>query len=186
MRSWTLVAGLLLLIGCGRQEPQTQASPPETPFGTTAEVGEYLQLINPYVQEIGHLQAAVEQVLGSSVGSSTRRMGTGRNLAEAATAVQPRLQKILVEFDGFEPPPLLAPFHRDTKKLILLRLEAYRLLMNGWEAEESGADFQAQYDSAEARLNEANEMIGSLNAQMAQINQTLQAVTTAASEPVAR
>lgn len=178
MRLRTLIAGLLLLVGCGQREPQTETAAPETPFGTAAEVTGYLQQVNPYVQEIGRLQATVEQALSSGAAGSGQQRGTGRNLAATASKVQPRLQEILKQFDALEAPPLLTPFHRDTKKLMLLRLEAYRLLMGGWETEEAGGEFQALYDSAEARLREANEMIQSLNAQMAQINQSLQVPTS--------
>ena len=182
MRLMTLCGGLLLLVACGQPEPQTSPASPGTPFGTAAEVSGYLQQISPYVQEIGRLQVTVEQALSSATPGAEPRRGTGRNLAEAAKQVRPRLQEILKEFDGLEPPALLAPFHRDTKKLMLLRLEAYRLVAEGWQTEEAGADFQTLYDSAEARLREANEMISSLNAQMGQINQALEAAAAASGE----
>jgi len=182
MRSAILLAGALLLASCGQREPQTPAAAPDTPFGTVAEVREYLDQIGPYVQEIGDLQASVEQALSSVQRQGDVRRGTGRNLSAAAEAVQPRMQQILDEFGQITPPALLAPFHRDTEKLVLLRLEAYRLLAEGWQAEEAGGDFEATYNRAETKLREANEAIRGLNNQMAQINGALEAVSPPAAE----
>lgn len=179
MKTPSIVIALTLLVGCGQPEPdQTPAPTPQTPYGTVAEVEAYLQQIGPYVQEVGSLQASVEQGLSSSVAAGGQRRGTGRNLSEGAASIHPRMQALLKEFDALHPPALLAPFHRDTKKLMLLRLEAYRLLMEGWQTEEAGGDFQGLYDSAEAKLSAANDMIRSLNGQMAQIRESLQAAST--------
>ncbi len=84
----------------------------------------YLQSIGPFVQQISQLQAVYETALASGSGDSADRRGTGRNLAARAKEASPQLQQLLQTFDAVEPPPLLAPFHRDVRKLINLRLDA--------------------------------------------------------------
>ncbi len=186
MRASVVLATLLVLASCGQPEPEAPAAPPETPFGTVAEVQAYLARIGPYVQEVGSLQASVEQGLSSGDPAGGPRRGTGRNLSEGAAAIHPRMQAIVKEFDALEPPALLAPFHRDTKKLMLLRLEAYRLLMEGWQTEEAGGDFQALYDSAETRLRDANEMIRLLNGQIVQITKSVEVASPPAETATAQ
>lgn len=173
MRTTIALLALALVSACGRGEPETPPPPPETPFGSRAQVTEYLDQIAPYIQEVGRLQATVEHSLGARRPDGGPRKGTGRNLAAAAANVRTRMQSIAAEFDQIEPPPLLAPFHRDVRKLMLVRLGAYRLLMDGWEAEESGGDYETLYANAEAKLREANELIRRLNGQMAQVHEAL-------------
>ena len=142
-----------------------------TAYGSTEAVNEYLTAIDPFIQRIGTIQAKVDEVLGSS------GKGTGENLAPAASDARERLNQLFVEFDAVKPPSLLAPFHRDIKKLISLRLEAYAATVDGWELEQGGGDFRGNYDHAQSNYKEANEVIVGLNGEMAKI---LNAVQSAA------
>jgi len=151
----------------GGQE-QHPTSKPATDYGSREEAGEYLKAIEPFIQGIGTIQASVDKVLGSS------GKGTGENLAPAATAARDQLNQLLEEFNAVQPPPLLAPFHRDIKKLIALRLEAYAATIEGWEFEQRGGDFRGRYDLAQNNYKEANEVILQLNEEVAEIHQAVQ------------
>ena len=140
-----------------------------------AEVTTYLASLNPHIQRIGQLQAQYEEALAEARQEASQRKGTGRNLAEKAAAVKPELQAILRALDAIEPPPLLAPFHRDTRKLVATRLEAYGRTVEGWEAEQKGDEFASLYRQGEGKLAEANQIILQLNAHMQQINTALEA-----------
>ena len=81
------------------------------------------------------------------------------------------------------PPPLLSPFHRDTKKLILLRLEAYRAAIEGFDVQQSGSDeFDAYYADAEEKFRQANALIGELNTDMQNITAAVQRASGGAGE----
>ena len=101
------------------------------------------------------------------MGSSGR--GTGKNLAPAATVAKDQLNTILEKVNAVNPPPLLALFHRDMKKLIGLRLGAYDATISGWKLEQDGSDFRGHYDGAQDKYQLANEIIVSLNGQMEKI-----------------
>lgn len=161
----------LLLLGCGRREETRQEV--RTPYGTVAEVSAYLASMNPYIERISQVQIQYEEALSSAREDATERKGTGRNLAERAASAQPDLRSVLEALDAISPPPLLAPFHRDTRKLVATRLEAYSRTLEGWEAEQAGAEFGAAYRQAEAKLDEANQLILQLNEQMQNINASL-------------
>lgn len=165
----------LLLLSCAQEDGQEKAPPPSTPYGSQAEVQAYLVQIGPFVSEISEIHARWEQALGSHGEGTDQRRGTGRNLAAAAAHADPQMKQLLQRFDGVQPPSLLAPFHRDTRKLILLRLEAYAATQEGWLAEEEEREFQAPYDLAQGKVREANTLIQNLNTQMKQINEALRA-----------
>jgi hypothetical protein len=67
--------------------------------------------------------------------------------------------------------------HRDIKKLMELRLEAYDLTIKGRTREEVDMDLSL-YDEAQIRFQEANKQILALNAQMKKVNQSLVQVVT--------
>lgn len=147
--TWSIVC--LLLAACGQEPEQTQPDQSgeteaqktqsketradETPYGSLQEVEDYLRVVSPFIQEIVAVQQQYEQGLASAGSNPGSRRGTGENLADTAAAIRPRLLNLLDEFGNLEPPPLLAPFHRDTKQLIVARLDAYGATISGWEAE---------------------------------------------------
>ena len=122
-----VVTTIFSACGGAGDESQDSDSPPETTFGSAADVSGYLSAVGPFIQRIGAIQVAVDEVLGSS------GRGTGKNLAPAATIAKDQLNTVLEKVSAVSPPPLLAPFHRDMKKLIALRLEAYDATITGWE-----------------------------------------------------
>lgn len=175
---------LFLLASCGRQHEETPsaeapaadaAATAVTAYGSVADVTAYLASLNPHIERISQLQGQYEEALAEARQEASQRKGTGRNLADKAAAVKPELQAILKALDAIEPPPLLAPFHRDTRKLVATRLEAYGRTVEGWAAEQKGDEFVSLYRQAEAKLAEANQLILDLNAQMQQINAALEA-----------
>jgi hypothetical protein len=169
----TSLLAATIFTACGpgddNEDSQPQADQPATAYGSTEEVNEYLGAMDPFIQRIGTIQATVDQVLGSS------GKGTGENLAPAASDARELLNQLLEEFDAVNPPPLLSPFHRDIKKLITLRLEAYAATIDGWELEQDGGEFRGHYDQAQGNYKEANDVIVGLNGEMAKIHKVLQA-----------
>lgn len=163
---------LATAIGCGTSEdqsdepyPQPHAAHPS--YGSEPEVSAYLQSVNPYIHLVGELQMEVDGVVGTS------GKATGENLAEVMERIRPRLKEALDQFEMIEPPPLLAPLHRDIKKLMVVRLDAYKLTIEGWQKELDTSDMSL-YKDAETRLAEANEMIQQLNEDLKKINTSLQ------------
>ncbi|MFC1525351.1 hypothetical protein ACFL6X_00915 [Candidatus Latescibacterota bacterium] len=184
MRILIATLGVALLTACGGKPQSEDDGATATPYGTTAEVAAYLEQIGPYVQEIGSIQNAVEQALATGEQGDAIRRGTGRNLAARATETEarPAIQALLARFDELQPPPLLAPFHRDTRKLMALRLEAYEALVSGSEAEQESREYRSYYDEAQEKLRLANQQIQALNREMARITQSLQETETAPTE----
>ena len=86
--------------------------------------------------------------------------------------VLPSLREAFKNFDKVEPPPLLAPLHKDIKQLFSLRLNAYNDTIKGWELEQS-AEESDLYVRAENKMKEANILSQKLNQEMAKIQQSL-------------
>ena len=178
----------LFALSCGKTDEGSPADEqPEstranmtasTAYGTVEEVSEYLDAINPHVNTIGQLQRDYEQALASSKQGASQRRGTGRNLAEKAAAVRPGLQAELDALDAIQPPPLLAPFHRDTRKMLTTRIDALARVIAGWELEQAGGDYEAAYREAEARYETANQLILQLNTEMNRINTSVAAAAS--------
>ena len=171
----------LLLTACGQSTPDQETSQNEEPttpavtgttaFGSVADVEAYLQWIGPHVQKISQLQTVYESGLASAKDGIADRRGTGRNLAARAKEAQPELQELLRSFDAQQPPALLAPFHRDVRKLITLRIDAYNQTIAGWAAEEAGTGGHEKiYSEVESTLAQANQLIQSLIEQQMQID----------------
>ena len=173
------------VLSCGKTEEeasangQPESAPPDmtasTAYGSVAEVSAYLNAINPHIETIGGLQKDYEEALASSRQGASERRGTGSNLAEKAASIRPGLQSELDALDAIQPPPLLAPFHRDTRKMLATRIDALRRVIAGWELEQAGGDYEAVYREAEDKYESANQLILQLNTQMNRINTSLKA-----------
>ncbi|HJP30722.1 MAG TPA: hypothetical protein QGF95_09235 [Candidatus Latescibacteria bacterium] len=185
--SFAMVA--LVVVSCGTADDETTTkAPPESPavdtsvntaYGTVAEVAGYLETVNPHITAFGVLQVEYEEALASSRKGNDSRKGTGHNLAMKAASVRPGLQTILEKLDGIEPPPLLAPFHRDTRKMLATRIDALGRTIEGWDVEQAGGAFEAVYAEAEAKYEAANQLILQLNTQMNKINTAMLEATGA-------
>ena len=177
---------LTLAAACGTSEqgdqaetPAPAAESPQTAYGSVADVETYLQAINPLVMEHNTLLSKYQEVLASGRDDSRNRVATEDNLAAQAAEVKPSLEALLTEFDAVEPPPLLAPFHRDVRKMFVKRIESMTKTMAGWEAKQAGNESDSIYRDAEATYEEANQITLQLNTHMQRINASMeQAVAT--------
>ncbi|MFL2541181.1 MAG: hypothetical protein ACJ0UT_04290 [Candidatus Latescibacterota bacterium] len=169
----------VMALGCGNSQDETNTIPQpvpsesapktETPYGDSAEVKTYLTAINPFIQEVGKIHLEVNKVVGTS------GQATVANLAPAMKKARPRLQHAIESFTKIEPPPLLASLHADIKKLMLHRLDAYETTVRGWDREQDDGKLDPALEAeAEKALNAANQLIRSLNQEMAQIYQALE------------
>ncbi|MBM3277659.1 MAG: hypothetical protein FJY95_06215 [Candidatus Handelsmanbacteria bacterium] len=130
----------------------------------------YLQVIDPLVMQLNTLH----QELYNTVGSSGK--ATAANLAPAMEQGRPRLAQILAALDQATPPPLLAPFHQQIKKLVQLRLEAYAQALEGWKQEQQkGAGFENLYQRSEELLTQAQDLGIPLGDERQRIQQVLEA-----------
>lgn len=181
MRPILLLCCLLLVAGCGPGQEQPAPKPavpdaPATPYGTVTEVKAYLDQITPHIQLVSQLQAEIDRQVGSS------GKVTSKNLAAAAAAAAPRLRQAREEFARLQPPPLLAPLHRDIEKLMTVRLDAYAAAEEGWQREQQNRD-TAWHGTVEAKLQSANDLIVQLNRQLQQVNEALAQTTTEVARP---
>ena len=129
-----------------------------------------MQAVDPHIRQVSELQQRMYEVVGSA------NMATGQNLAAFITdnnAISD-LQGSIESFDNIVPPPLLAPLHRDIEKMLMLRLEAFKLTTAGREAELAKTPGN-HYEKAEAKLEEANGITLSLNGRLQEVNLSVHA-----------
>ena len=176
---------IAFLLSCGNQDgdkiPEQKAASPNvqaeesgisaTSYGTKRDIEQYLNQINPHVQEVGRIQLLVDKNIGSS------GRATGSNLAPTMTNVKPNLEAILDTLSNINAPPLLSSFHGDFKKLVALRISAYDTTIRGYSVEKETGDLSL-YEEAEAQLKEANKLIVQLNGEMGKIMQSLSTTST--------
>ena len=149
---WTALAALAALCGCGDDDVAGSAS--QTPYGDRADVEAYRLQLNPVVDAVNAVETEVQE---RAVGSAD--VATAQNLNEVYTQVRPRLLEALVELDRIAPPSTLVSLHEDIRGLLVLRIDAQALVMEGYAAD----DGQVQYAEAETKLAAANAMVPALN-----------------------
>tara|TARA_Y100000588_G_C13983296_1_gene808221 strand:+ start:94 stop:648 length:555 start_codon:yes stop_codon:yes gene_type:complete len=172
MNFFYLILVSALFFGCGQDTDKTAEQPisqrsPQTQYGTPAEITGYIQTIGPFIRVISEAEITVQQQVNDQSGQAT-----GKNLSRAMQEVLPSLREAFKNFDKVEPPPLLAPLHKDIKQLFSLRLDAYNDTIKGWELEQS-AEESDLYVRAENKMKEANILSQKLNQEMAKIQQSL-------------
>jgi len=166
---------LCIILGCSSGQeaeqpipqpvPAESAQTVETPYGDLGQVQGYLNSINPFIQEVGKIHLEVNKAVGTSGQATTA------NLALAMVKGLPRLKAAIGQFEEIAPPLLLDPLHTDIKKLMVLRLNAYKATINNWNIEKQGGHLDsALVVKVENTLREANELIHKLNEQMSQVN----------------
>lgn len=158
----------LAMAGCGKKPEEKPQAATATPYGSPQEVAAYLQAIDPLAQQINTIHQELYQMVGTS------GKATGANLAPAMEQGRLKLQQALAQLEKISPPPLLVPFHDKIKKLVLLRLDAYRLTIEGWKLEqEKSPQFEAQYTHSEEKLGEAQQLGAQLSEERQRIQQAL-------------
>lgn len=146
----------LALAGCGDGDGGTR-------FGSIDEVQAYRDAVDPVVEEVSAIEAEVQE---RAVGSSNA--ATAANLNAVYLEVRPQLLEVLVAFDRIQPPRRLATLHDDIRGLILLRLDAYGLVMEGFSSQN-----EELYPLAEGKLEDANGLIPLINEQLCEIDVAL-------------
>tara|TARA_Y100000758_G_scaffold286153_1_gene236760 strand:+ start:776 stop:1321 length:546 start_codon:yes stop_codon:yes gene_type:complete len=145
----------LFLASCGDDDSNR--------FGNTDDLRHYRDALNPIIDHVSAIEAQVQQ---QAVGSSN--VATAANLNAVYLEVRPQLLETLVDFDRLVPPKNLRTLHHDIRTLIILRLDAYRIVMEGFAVGDSTV-----YATAETQLRQANELIVEINIELCEIDVAL-------------
>ena len=164
-----------LLWGCAQEPEKNREQPPpppetesvDTPYGKSGEIATYLATIGPFIRTVSQAEMAVQEQVGSG------GKATGANLSMAMESILPSLRQAQEKFNEVEVPPLLAPLHRDIKKLFVLRIDAYDKTIEGWQQEQETQVKSELYAQAVAKMKEANELSFALNQEMKKIQLAL-------------
>jgi hypothetical protein len=161
---------VLAALSCGRKPEEKPPAAATTPYGSPQEVADFLNRVDPLVAQLN----AIHQELYQQVGTSGK--ATGANLAPAMEKGRPRLAEILAQLENLAPPPLLAPFHEQVKKVVGLRLDAYAQTLEGWRLErEKSPEYESHYARGEQYLSEAQQLGARLGAERERIQIALAA-----------
>jgi hypothetical protein len=174
MQRLCLALGAALLLACSRGEepPKPPVAEPETAFGTVTQVGAYRSQIEPFILAVTDAQHRVEAQIGSS------GRATPANLAAAMGAVRPELQAAYDDFRQLTPPAGLAGLHDKMGHLMACRLEAYASTLEGWKTERATGDTTSGWrEHTQAKLAEANALIGELNTELQAVDAALRAAS---------
>ena len=152
-------AALFLLSGCGDDDVVGSAA--ETPFGDRAAVEAYRSQLNAVIDTVNAVESEVQE---RAVGSAD--VATAPNLSAVYAQVRPRLLEGLVELDRLQPPAGLVSLHEDIRRLLILRIDAQALVMEGY----ASGDGEALYAEAEGKLAAANALVVTLNAQLCAVD----------------
>ena len=148
----------LILAGCGSDDDG------ETQFGDAAELRTYRGSINSIIDSV----SAIDSTVAARAYNSSGTLATAQNLNEVFLEVRPQLLEILVELDRIEPPARLLSLHNDIRALVILRLDAYALVMEGFSTQD-----EALYTAAEEKLAAANAIIPDINNTLCDIDLAL-------------
>mgnify|MGYP006409867781 FL=1 len=154
----TLLVALLAMwsvSGCGDDD--------DVRFGDPDVVRDYRAALNPIIDEVSAIEVQVQE---RAVGSSN--VATAANLNAVYADVRPQLLEVLVECDRLTPPRKLSNLHSDIRALMILRLDAYRIVMEGYAAADASV-----YAIAEGQLQQANELILDINLGLCEIDVAL-------------
>jgi hypothetical protein len=136
----------------------------DTPLGNRADVEAYRTQLNSVIDFVNGVQAQVqEQAVGSA------NVATAENLSAAYSEVRPRLLEALVELDRMVPPLELASLHQEVRLLMVLRIDAQELVIDGF----ASGDGETMYAQAESKLAAANALVASLNARLCDLDRAI-------------
>jgi hypothetical protein len=147
------LAALLVATACGDGDR-------DHPFGDPDELRAYRVALEPVIVEVNAIETEVRERAVGSAGEAT-----AANLDAVYRQVRPRLLEALVAHDHVEPPARLVGLHGEIRQLILLRLDAYALVMTGYAEGD-----EALYREAEANLAAANELVLTIDSQLCDID----------------
>ena len=158
-----LSGGLIAVSGCGDDDP-VSGGRGDTPFGNLPEVEAYRSSLNPVIDTVNEVQTQVqEQAVGSG------NVATAENLNSVYMTVRPRLLEALVELDRIVPPFALVPLHDDVRQLMVLRIDAQALVIEGF----ASGDGETMYAQAESKLAAANGLVVDLNTRLCTVDQAI-------------
>ncbi len=158
-----LTGGLIAVSGCGDDDP-VSGGRADTPFGNLGEVEAYRSSLNPVIDAVNEVEIEVqEQAVGSG------NVATAENLNSVYTMVRPRLLEALVELDRIVPPSALVPLHDDVRHLMVLRIDAQALVIEGF----ASGDDETAYAQAESKLAQANGIVSDLNARLCAVDEAI-------------
>ena len=164
---------LVGISACSDDDPVSSGGA-DTPFGSRPEVEAYRALLNPVIDAVNEVQGQVqEQAVG------TGNVATAENLNAVYELVRPRLLEALVELDRILPPTALVALHDDVRLLLVLRIDAQALVMEGFAGDDGAEEM---YRQAEAKLEEANALIPGLNSRLCEIDNTINSDNATACE----
>ena len=146
----------------------------DTPFGSRPEVEAYRALLNPVIDAANEVQGQVQEQAGG-----TGNVATAENLNAVYELVRPLLLEALVELDRILPPAALVALHEDVRLLLVLRLDAQALVMEGFAGDDGEEE---NYRQAETKLEGANALIPGLNSRLCEIDNAINSNNPAACE----
>jgi hypothetical protein len=135
-------------------------------YGTKESIEEYLNKIEPLIKKYSQIQNEIYTAMGSS------GVFTGSNLARKTKEQKPALLEVSNKLEIIDPPPLIAPFHNDFKRLLALRISAFDAAVQAHELEKTTGDTSA-FTEVTNKFALSEEQIVKLNDQMLKINESL-------------
>ena len=151
---------LLVVAACGDDAPQTE-------FGSVKSVERYRDDLEAIIVEANAIE---QEVWERAVGSTGR--ATGQNLAPVYLELKPRLGALIVDLEEIAVPQKLSEMHGDMRSALWLRLEAFELVIEGWETEQQQSYEEAQplYADAEKKIDEANTLLAAVSEVLLQVD----------------
>ena len=135
-------------------------------YGPKESIEEYLKKIEPLIKEYSQIQNEIYTAMGSS------GVFTGSNLARKTKEEKPALLEVSNKLEIIDPPPLIAPFHNDFKRLLVLRISAFDAAIQAHELEKTTGDTSA-FTEVTNKFALSEEQIVKLNDQMLKINESI-------------
>lgn len=158
---WLWILLLVAAVGCGKDEE------PQTAFGSVKSVQRYREALEDIIVEANAVEQEFREMAVGSTGQAT-----GNNLSDEAMRLRPRLVAVIDELDRIKVPKKLADTHADVAAALMLRLEAFDLMIEGWGIEQQQTFDEAQplYVDAAKKLNEATGMLTQINSVLEEVD----------------
>lgn len=155
--TWLLLVACVVAVGCGDDDDDGNR------FGDATALRDYRAALNPIVDVVSAVETEVQE---RAVGSSN--VATAANLNAVYNELRPSLLEALVDLDRLTPPRQLQDLHGQIRQLVVLRLDAYRIVMAGYAVGDTTV-----YAQAESNLHAANDLIIDINLGLCEIDVVL-------------